>query len=509
MNNVVLKGKLGAGFNDNRYTLPKDGNPGDILVKTDTGSAWQKQEPATSTPDWEQNDSGASDYIKNRPGGYTVNYPALDIEWDGVIGDRVSVDVNGEKFVKVSDDIPKEERLVGGTLGLTEGDTSKTTSITDGMVYDFGNGIYGSDMFLVINKAPSNIVNQSTGAVMAVFPETGVYFIYNSQGETPAYISSLSLPAKPVFVPIPGELTNIVGGYVGKERNEPLIDEVVPASSFELYTTSSKTYYEAPITLGFTPADGDLIRGTINGIEVNGQWIGRSKYATLYREGNTDVSFCVIAFHSEKAVISLQQDSAPTTDYELHLYRYVPASIVKIPPEYVEGLEETTANANQALNNATEAQSTANEIKNAVQPTDTYNNGIKIKTYIGFKEILGEYGTTEMSPDTNGCIYLRKSRDHDGITLVIGNRANSDNLPVVSASIGSEGLTLKGNSKIKAPISSSGTGTIIRLSNDDNRAYVEFTKDACLVLPSSTPKSTKKFKIAVDDTGTISATEVT
>ena len=44
MNSVVLKGKLGAGFNDDRYTLPKDGHPGDILVKTETGSAWKKQE---------------------------------------------------------------------------------------------------------------------------------------------------------------------------------------------------------------------------------------------------------------------------------------------------------------------------------------------------------------------------------------------------------------------------------------------------------------------------------
>lgn len=44
MNSVVLKGKLGAGFNDDRYTLPKDGNPGDILVKTETGSTWQKQQ---------------------------------------------------------------------------------------------------------------------------------------------------------------------------------------------------------------------------------------------------------------------------------------------------------------------------------------------------------------------------------------------------------------------------------------------------------------------------------
>ena len=100
-------------------------------------------------------------------------------------------------------------------------------------------------------------------------------------------------------------------------------------------------YYEAPITLGFTPSDGDIIGGTINGVEVNGSWIGRSKYANLYRVGNRegDVPFCVIGFRSEKAVISLEQNSAPTTDYELHLYRYVPASIVKIPREYVEGLE--------------------------------------------------------------------------------------------------------------------------------------------------------------------------
>lgn len=72
MNSVVLKGKLGAGFNDDRYTLPKDGNAGDILVRTETGSAWQKQEPATTTPDWDQNDPTASDFIKNRPFYKTV-----------------------------------------------------------------------------------------------------------------------------------------------------------------------------------------------------------------------------------------------------------------------------------------------------------------------------------------------------------------------------------------------------------------------------------------------------
>lgn len=145
MNSVVLKGKLGAGFNDDRYTLPKDGNPGDILVKTETGSEWQKQEPATSTPDYNQNNPTASDYIKNRPGGYTVNYPALNIEWDGVIGDRVSADLQGGlKFVKVSDEIPKVEQLWGATVTAKIGDKYQTFNLDDKDIEDYGNGIYGT-----------------------------------------------------------------------------------------------------------------------------------------------------------------------------------------------------------------------------------------------------------------------------------------------------------------------------------------------------------------------------
>lgn len=89
-------------------------------------------------------------------------------------------------------------------------------------------------MFLVVDKAPANLVSPRTGDVVAVFPETGVYFLYAQNDVSTVYISSLSLPAKSEIVPIPGELTNIVGGYVVKERNEPLIDAVVPASSFEV-----------------------------------------------------------------------------------------------------------------------------------------------------------------------------------------------------------------------------------------------------------------------------------
>ena len=59
-------------------------------------------------------------------------------------------------------------------------------------------------MFLVVNKAPANIVDPATGST-AVLPETGTYFLYFKQGERISYVSSLSLPAKSEIVPIPRE----------------------------------------------------------------------------------------------------------------------------------------------------------------------------------------------------------------------------------------------------------------------------------------------------------------
>ena len=56
-------------------------------------------------------------------------------------------------------------------------------------------------MLLVVDKAPANLVHPSTGDVLAVFPETGVYFIRSTDS---IYTSSLSLPAKSEIVPIPG-----------------------------------------------------------------------------------------------------------------------------------------------------------------------------------------------------------------------------------------------------------------------------------------------------------------
>lgn len=105
---------------------------------------------------------------------------------------------------------------------------------------------------------------------------------------------------------------------------------------------SQTNNYVAPITLGFTPFYGDLICGTVNGVDVNGEWTrtGETGGVELKRVDDPDTTICAVGFLGGRTVVVVQSGSAPTTDYELHLYRYVPAGIVKIPQEYVEGLEE-------------------------------------------------------------------------------------------------------------------------------------------------------------------------
>lgn len=195
---------------------------------------------------------------------------------------------------------------------------------------------------------------------------------------------------------------------------------------------TTKAIYTAPITLGFTPFYGDLIGGTVNGVDVNGEW-GNDE-VNLYK-GSLSVStyshidrplICSVRFLDGQYKVIVQSDSAPTTDYELHLYRYVPAGIVPIPQEFVEGLEEF------------------------------------------------------LSSDQ-----LFLSQDYPVLTPTQLSLISDVNEPINKLSM----LKLSSNSAYDgASLQIDGYGIIIN---------------------SSTLGSSKKFRITVDDTGTISATEVT
>ena len=58
--------------------VPSGGTTGQVLSKTEDGTAWTDPPSGGAQPDWNQNDPKAADYVKNRPGGYMQD--AIEIE---------------------------------------------------------------------------------------------------------------------------------------------------------------------------------------------------------------------------------------------------------------------------------------------------------------------------------------------------------------------------------------------------------------------------------------------
>ena len=241
--------------------------------------------------------------------------------------------------------------------------------------------------------------------------------------------------------------------------------------------------YTAPITLGFTPSDGDIIKGTINGVNVGGEWL--SGRADLKNDSGTKI--CDIRLRGDQAVVMVFQDSAPTTDYELHLYRYVPAGIVQIPREYVDGLEETTANANQALETATAAQSTANTAKSTAEAAQS----------------TAETAVKPSKQGENICWYWMKNpySQYSTVDTLIG-------------STGGTALEIIVNEKYPSvafvpPIYMGKQANFEFRRQGSVYPHPLITGIGGIVVYSSTSGSTKKFMITVDDNGMIKASQFT
>ena len=95
----------------------------------------------------------------------------------------------------------------------------------------------------------------------------------------------------------------------------------------------------------------------------------------------------------------------------------------------------------------------------------------------------------------------------------IGNNCAEYGLFIIAASAGACSLPISETVTDGFTAPSAGLYGIYHYDMDDhanNAGTAEFTlKPSSLFLKSSTPQSTKKFKITVDDTGALSATEVT
>lgn len=293
--------------------------------------------------------------------------------------------------------------------------------------------------------------------------------------------------------------------------------------------------YVAPITLGFTPAGGDLIGGTVNGVEVNGKWDSSIGGVKLY-EGALDVStygdddgqhVCSVGIIDGQALIVMESESAPTTDYELHLYRYAPADIVQIPQEYVEGLEDVAADATAAKTAAETAQSTANAAKTTAETAfriiqNSEESTVSISALGAYGGNMANYADLGALNIPIGSKITLTKKDSTESHSVIWD-GSSANFYIGTPTRYTLQLAVKPNGKYR--ISNTGTFT----SEESTLAYqkvvvpsVAYNVHTGAWLPPYLCCSAihlvgsresngvyRIFKITVDDTGTLSVTKVT
>jgi hypothetical protein len=304
------------------------------------------------------------------------------------------------KLVKVSDEIPKAEQLVGGTFSVKQGDMSDAISITDKKIDNLGNGNYIFEGGGVsVNKAPANLVDPNMGTVAVVLPETGVYFIYVSHRAIIRYTSSLTLPAKSVIVPIPQE-------YV-EGLEEVASDATVAKTAAESIDMRGKTWTQSNVTSGNFRAI----------VYTNGLWVaGSDSYNGLYYSA--------------------------------------------------DGKTWTQSNVTNGYFNAI-----------------VYTNDLWV------------------AGGDNGLYYSADGKTWTQSNVTSGN---------FRAIVYTNGLWVAGGdnglyySTSKYALTDTVDAQLAKVKQS-----IDEIKSADVILPSSTVGSTKKFKITVDDTGVISATEVT
>lgn len=145
-------------------------------------------------PDWSQNDATAADYVKNRPGGYYgTELAAISISFDGDTTGKSTATLGDTPYVKVSDDIIIfKEQLLGGTLSMIMSGEQRTITISEDEMAEVevlpeGIMLAGTVLFLNKDLTVDETTTLTKGTWFARFSDT-------------TYVSGLNVPLyKPVF----------------------------------------------------------------------------------------------------------------------------------------------------------------------------------------------------------------------------------------------------------------------------------------------------------------------
>ena len=279
-----------------------------------------------------------------------------------------------------------------------------------------------------------------------------------------------------------------------------------------------QSYYVAPIALIEDLVKGATVSGTINGVQVSGT-VGAgnvSLYAIAqvlpYQSSGGSLKVAEIGGDAGNYRIALEKQ--PESDLTIHLTQTAPAHAVTIPEEYLE-LTETNAAIETAQNAANTAQNAANTAQNAASSAQISANTAKTtaetaKATAETAKATAEnavHGSIQRHPNATSLNYYLTPSDTtadsiDSVRTFIGLPA-ATSLEIIVKDKTNPSVTFT------PPVYLNHQADFAFARATNVYPHPQITEIGGIVMYSTTSGSTKKFRITVDDTGTIKATEVT
>ena len=279
-----------------------------------------------------------------------------------------------------------------------------------------------------------------------------------------------------------------------------------------------QSYYVAPIALTEDLVKGATVSGTINGVQVSGT-VGAgnvSLYAIAqvlpYQSSGGSLKVAEIGGDAGNYRIALEKQ--PESDLTIHLTQTAPAHAVTIPEEYLELTEtnaaiETAQNAaNTAQNAASSAQISANTAKTTAETAKA--TAETAKTTAEAAKATAEnavHGSIQRLPNATSLNYYLTPSDTtadsiDSVHTFIG-LPDASSLEIIVKDKTNPSVTFT------PPVYLNHQADFAFARATNVYPHPQITEIGGIVMYSTTSGSTKKFRITVDDTGTIKATEVT
>lgn len=488
--------------------LPEGGEPGQILTRTEGGGAGWQNPPKGFSGDY--ND------LENRP--VSADVKKINIEWDGVVpadADSFEIGTSGIMYYKFSDEVPDIERIVSAYAETSTGKTG-------GDILQGGNcyQITPSSVAAVLVVTEAGACTRPKGDSFTA-PSTGVYLYHVSAQHTTKcqieYEDVQQLDEK--FIPgsiarvddIP-EAVKTVNGTAPDETGNVEVSAMPAADgAFKQLVTgadgaakwedrthysheAAKTvegkmacspnnmadmllnpalviqpgveYFVSIATVGdFTCVASELLPGLAG--------FGNSElFGVPFPTGNNEPFFFFLDAGAVRAITTLDGMFDITISYSMF-------ETVTIPAEYLPRGSEFGYGVYNALG-----------IQDAVRAPN-------------LKPIVGTTTYDEARKQSNFPVHGNLYYEKDWHKIV----------NTWASAYSGDGVTYTGTVTYLC-LSSKGQlfeifGTFDGADDDSLLASLEVTYPTNMILNSSTSGSTKKFKITVDDSGTLTATEIT